>query len=868
MSYGSFYQKRSGYGTMGSISSSAPMDIYSTPNPLPSIFNQLHSPQSSNMGNLPTPATNSAHITAGTSINTNNLNSTNQNNIIQNNNSNINNNNNNNIQNNIQNNPNINSNPNPNNSNSNMNSMVNTLANFSNSSMNYIHSTNQNIRRRVWVQRPYKTATTIMVNQTDMVDDLKAMIAQKFPTTLAQQFDPSDLIIKMKLPTDASNSNNNNIQSSTQPSSAAANSTFSPLQTQNSFTGVIGPVSDLAPDQHPTTSVSPSYNIGFYNSKRKGSSLSISTQFGTINENNIPASVPINNNNNTNPINRIINNDISLERRTSAPPLSPVPLSASKSTLLSQPNNGLQSPVLDPVSTSINNTSNNINNNNNNAMNSGNSANFTDNSPIPKHQIQNVDNNNNTNNSTFVILEPDTIVSKILDFYFPNGMTIKDSFIIETPYPVLDKRTMNNTSQNQYIYRDDMPNSGSNNNLPGNGDQQQHSNLSITPRENMFNLESINHHGGFSNRMAILGDQRVPSPRDPLRLRKLPSTQNFSQPDFQNQNSSSQFHGHQLQQQQLQQQQQQQQQLQQQQLQQQQQQQQLQHEPPPSASVILFPRGQTPNSEGDVGYKKQPKRNNTGIDRTPMDEIIEEKEVESYNGGKKNQEITNKILNSQNNSANSTDTLTQTNSNNNPNNSSDTLTEKSKVNNKDKKEKDKNKNKVHSLGISKVLSKINVLVVEDNLVNQKIMARHLKSCNVCFKIASTGKEAIEMWREGGFHLVFMDIQLPVMSGMEVTQEIRRLERLNRIGMFANTPQSVLDNNKMDEKDILDLNDFRSPIIIVALTASTSEVDKENALAAGCNDFLTKPVQLKWLRNKIIEWGCMQALINYDHFKDI
>ncbi|GMF49105.1 unnamed protein product, partial [[Candida] boidinii] len=259
-------------------------------------------------------------------------------------------------------------------------------------------------------------------------------------------------------------------------------------------------------------------------------------------------------------------------------------------------------------------------------MNSGNSANFTDNSPIPKHQIQNVDNNNNTNNSTFVILEPDTIVSKILDFYFPNGMTIKDSFIIETPYPVLDKRTMNNTSQNQYIYRDDMPNSGSNNNLPGNGDQQQHSNLSITPRENMFNLESINHHGGFSNRMAILGDQRVPSPRDPLRLRKLPSTQNFSQPDFQNQNSSSQFHGHQLQQQQLQQQQQQQQQLQQQQLQQQQQQQQLQHEPPPSASVILFPRGQTPNSEGDVGYKKQPKRNNTGIDRTPMDEIIEEKE--------------------------------------------------------------------------------------------------------------------------------------------------------------------------------------------------------------------------------------------------
>ncbi|GME89107.1 unnamed protein product [[Candida] boidinii] len=245
MSYGSYYQKRNGYGPMGSISGSAPMDIYSTPNPLPSVLNQMHSPQSSNMGNLPTPTNNQAHMTPGTSINTNNLNNPIQNN--NNNNTNNNNNNSNNIQNSSTINNNLNNISNLNNPNSNMNNMVNSLANFGNNSMNYIHTTNQNIRRRVWVQRPYKTATTIMVNQTDMVDDLKAMIAQKFPTTLAQQFDPSDLIIKMELPTNASNNNNSNnnninIQSSTQPSSAAANSTFSPLQTQSSFTGVIGPL--------------------------------------------------------------------------------------------------------------------------------------------------------------------------------------------------------------------------------------------------------------------------------------------------------------------------------------------------------------------------------------------------------------------------------------------------------------------------------------------------------------------------------------------------------------------------------------------------------------------------------------------------
>lgn len=54
------------------------------------------------------------------------------------------------------------------------------------------------------------------------------------------------------------------------------------------------------------------------------------------------------------------------------------------------------------------------------------------------------------------------------------------------------------------------------------------------------------------------------------------------------------------------------------------------------------------------------------------------------------------------------------------------------------------------------------------------------------------------------------------------------------------------------------------MIIVALTASSnSSVDKKNALMAGCNDYLTKPVNLVWLQNKITEWGCMQALIDFD-----
>jgi osomolarity two-component system, response regulator SSK1 len=101
----------------------------------------------------------------------------------------------------------------------------------------------------------------------------------------------------------------------------------------------------------------------------------------------------------------------------------------------------------------------------------------------------------------------------------------------------------------------------------------------------------------------------------------------------------------------------------------------------------------------------------------------------------------------------------------------------------------------------------------------------------------------------------MDIQLPVMSGIEATKEIRRLERVNHIGVFSSAP-----TEHPSPEDELGSLPFPSPVIIVALTASSRDSDRNEALAAGCNDFLTKPVGAPWLERKAIEWGCMQALI--------
>lgn len=107
--------------------------------------------------------------------------------------------------------------------------------------------------------------------------------------------------------------------------------------------------------------------------------------------------------------------------------------------------------------------------------------------------------------------------------------------------------------------------------------------------------------------------------------------------------------------------------------------------------------------------------------------------------------------------------------------------------------------------------------------------------------------------------------MPVMDGIEATKEIRRMEKLNGAGGFPSTPQSE-GQRTPSEASVTDSRSstmstppYRSSVIIVALTASSLQSDRVAALAAGCNDFLTKPVSLHWLNSKIIEWGSIKAL---------
>ncbi|MBF0107124.1 MAG: response regulator [Deltaproteobacteria bacterium] len=114
-----------------------------------------------------------------------------------------------------------------------------------------------------------------------------------------------------------------------------------------------------------------------------------------------------------------------------------------------------------------------------------------------------------------------------------------------------------------------------------------------------------------------------------------------------------------------------------------------------------------------------------------------------------------------------------------------------------------------------------ILVVEDNAVNVKLMQRLLEKMGCRIEIARDGREACDKVRENSFDLVLMDLQMPEMGGVEATRVIR--------------------------------NEIKSTVPIVALTAASTREDKEDALNAGMNDYLTKPVDAAVLREKIVYW---------------
>jgi len=120
------------------------------------------------------------------------------------------------------------------------------------------------------------------------------------------------------------------------------------------------------------------------------------------------------------------------------------------------------------------------------------------------------------------------------------------------------------------------------------------------------------------------------------------------------------------------------------------------------------------------------------------------------------------------------------------------------------------------------LSGVNVLLVEDNELNQEVAQLMLKKAGLEVKTAHNGKEAVDIFLSNPeyFHIILMDLQMPIMSGYEAAAIIRE-------------------------------NDKKTPII--ALTAAAMVEDREKVLDAGMNDHLSKPIDTAELYKKIAHW---------------
>jgi CheY-like chemotaxis protein len=118
-----------------------------------------------------------------------------------------------------------------------------------------------------------------------------------------------------------------------------------------------------------------------------------------------------------------------------------------------------------------------------------------------------------------------------------------------------------------------------------------------------------------------------------------------------------------------------------------------------------------------------------------------------------------------------------------------------------------------------MISKLKILLVEDNPLNQKIVSFYLQKEKHNVTIVSSGEKGIEVFLTEEFDLVLMDIMLPGLDGFETTLIFREIEAKNKERKYS---------------------------IIIALTANTLDNDRERCMQSGMDDYMSKPFDLQKL----------------------
>jgi CheY-like chemotaxis protein/HPt (histidine-containing phosphotransfer) domain-containing protein len=123
-----------------------------------------------------------------------------------------------------------------------------------------------------------------------------------------------------------------------------------------------------------------------------------------------------------------------------------------------------------------------------------------------------------------------------------------------------------------------------------------------------------------------------------------------------------------------------------------------------------------------------------------------------------------------------------------------------------------------------------ILLADDNYINQRVALGFLRKLGYGADTVANGQAALEALSSISYDLVFMDCQMPGMNGYEATRAIRRQEQISG----------------QDSK-------WKCPVHIVAVTANAMEGDREKCLAAGMDDYLSKPIRLQDIRAVLERW---------------
>lgn len=134
-----------------------------------------------------------------------------------------------------------------------------------------------------------------------------------------------------------------------------------------------------------------------------------------------------------------------------------------------------------------------------------------------------------------------------------------------------------------------------------------------------------------------------------------------------------------------------------------------------------------------------------------------------------------------------------------------------------------------SIGVEN-LTRLRVLLAEDNIVNQKVTMTYLSQLGCQADLAENGEQVLELMQNKDYDIILMDCQMPLLDGYDTTQAIRQLEATSKISKH---------------------------VVIIAMTANAFTEDRDRCLVIGMDDFLSKPIRKQQLKETLEDWMIKQ-----------